>query len=118
MVSNKFLAALSAKLGFHRHLRFSGQIIEWQNREYVQEIEEAERESGGAADYWTTTKAPPKVGDFRLQISFSIPRTLRNRKHDVATSSNHQLQSIAYYYTNLFPVPLRHPRILPRRPLR
>ncbi|KAL8687466.1 MAG: hypothetical protein Q9218_006367 [Villophora microphyllina] len=60
MVSNKFLAAVSVKLGFHKHLRFSSPAIEFQNREYAQEIEEAERESNGARDYWTTTKNPPK----------------------------------------------------------
>lgn len=61
MVSNKFLAALSVKLGFHKHLRFNGTVIEYQNREYVGEIEEAERECRGARDYWTNTKSPPKV---------------------------------------------------------
>ncbi|KAL8702024.1 MAG: hypothetical protein Q9201_004601 [Fulgogasparrea decipioides] len=60
MVSNKFLAALSVKLGFHKHLRFSSAVIEYQNRDYAQEIQEAERESNGARDYWTTTKNPPK----------------------------------------------------------
>ena len=61
MVSNKFLAALSVKLGFHKHLRFAGQVVEFQNRDYAMEIEEAEQESKGARDYWTTTKNPPKV---------------------------------------------------------
>lgn len=61
MVSNKFLAALSVKLGFHKHLRFSSPAVEFQNREYAQEIQEAERESNGARDYWTITKSPPKV---------------------------------------------------------
>ncbi|KAL9613891.1 MAG: hypothetical protein Q9167_001569 [Letrouitia subvulpina] len=60
MVSNKFLGALSVKLGFQRFIRFSGQTLEWQNREFVQEVEEAERESEGAPDYWTTVKMPPK----------------------------------------------------------
>ncbi|KAL8726964.1 MAG: hypothetical protein Q9181_005872 [Wetmoreana brouardii] len=60
MVSNKFLAALSVKLGFHKHLRFSSAVVEYQNRDYAQEIQEAERESNGARDYWTTTKSPPK----------------------------------------------------------
>lgn len=61
MVSNKFLAALSVKLGFHRHLRSSGAAIESQNGEYVGEIEEAEREAKGRPDYWMNTKQPPKV---------------------------------------------------------
>ncbi|KAL8861765.1 MAG: hypothetical protein Q9178_001966 [Gyalolechia marmorata] len=60
MVSNKFLAALSVKLGFHKHLRFAGQVVEFQNRDYAMEIKEAEQESKGARDYWTTTKNPPK----------------------------------------------------------
>ncbi|KAI4198026.1 MAG: hypothetical protein LQ350_005537 [Teloschistes chrysophthalmus] len=60
LVSNKFLAALSVKLGLHKHIRFSSPAIEAQNREYAQEVEEAERESNGARDYWTTTKNPPK----------------------------------------------------------
>ncbi|KAL9579266.1 MAG: hypothetical protein Q9203_006771, partial [Teloschistes exilis] len=60
LVSNKFLAALSVKLGLHKHIRFSSPAIEAQNREYTQEVEEAERESNGARDYWTTTKNPPK----------------------------------------------------------
>ena len=61
MVSNKFLAALSVKLGFHKHLRSNGTVIEHQNRDFVGEIEEAEREANGARDYWTNTKQPPKV---------------------------------------------------------
>ncbi|KAL8854373.1 MAG: hypothetical protein Q9221_000860 [Calogaya cf. arnoldii] len=60
MVSNKFLAALSVKLGFHKHLRFSSQVIEFQNRDYATELQEAERDFNGARDYWTTTKNPPK----------------------------------------------------------
>lgn len=61
MVSNKFLAALSVKLGFHRHLRSNGAAIERQNREYVGELEEAEREAKGTPDYWMNVKQPPKV---------------------------------------------------------
>lgn len=61
MVSNKFLAALSAKLGFHTHIRLNGAAVERENREYVIELEEIERESQGARDYWTLTKNPPKV---------------------------------------------------------
>lgn len=61
MVSNKFLAALSVKLGFHKHLRYAGAVIEKQNREYVTELEEAEEMAEGARDYWTNTKQPPKA---------------------------------------------------------
>ena len=62
MVSNKFLGAVCVKLGFHRHLRANGSLIMFQIQEYVTEIVEAEKESNGARDYWTTTKDPPKVG--------------------------------------------------------
>ena len=61
MVSNKFLAAVAVKLGFHKHLRSNGANIEVQNREYVIEVSEAEAEAKGARDYWTHTKHPPKV---------------------------------------------------------
>lgn len=61
MVSNKFLAALAAKLEFHRHVRVAGSVVEYQNREYVAEIQEAEAESNGSRDYWMATKNPPKV---------------------------------------------------------
>ena len=61
MVSNKFLAALAAKLEFHRHVRVAGSVVEYQNREYVIEIQEAEAESNGSRDYWMATKNPPKV---------------------------------------------------------
>lgn len=60
MVSNRFLAALSVKLGFHKHIRFSGQLVEFQNRDYAMDVQEAERDSNGARDYWTTAKNPPK----------------------------------------------------------
>ena len=61
MVSNKFLAALSVKLGFHKHLRHNSAAIERQNRDYVTELEDAEAEANGARDYWTNTKQPPKA---------------------------------------------------------
>ena len=61
MVSNKFLAALSVKLGFHKHLRYISAAIERQNREYVMELEEAETAADGARDYWTNTAQPPKA---------------------------------------------------------
>ncbi|KAK4982257.1 Dicer-like protein 1 [Elasticomyces elasticus] len=59
MVSNKFLGAACAKLGFHRHLRHSSSIIEYQIREYTTELEEAAK-LHGARDYWTTVRDPPK----------------------------------------------------------
>lgn len=82
MVSNKFLAALSVKLGFHRHLRFNGAVIESQNREYVVEIQDAEREAKGAPDYWTNTKQPPKVSIYKPLKSTvaDIPGSFRHRR--------------------------------------
>ena len=71
MVSNKFLAAVSVRLGFHKHLRFSGTMIERQNREYVVEVEEAEIEAKGARDYWTNSKHPPKVARLLSRLSTS-----------------------------------------------
>ncbi|KZF23112.1 hypothetical protein L228DRAFT_219379 [Xylona heveae TC161] len=58
MVSNKFLGALCIKLGFHKHLRYHGPLGEITN--YVTELEEVERESEGARDYWTQVSNPPK----------------------------------------------------------
>ncbi|OJD36494.1 dicer-like protein 1 [Diplodia corticola] len=60
MVSNKFLGAVCVKLGFHKHLKYSHSQVEYQIRDYVVEIREAEREAHGARDYWTTVKSPPK----------------------------------------------------------
>jgi hypothetical protein len=61
MVSNKFLSALSVKLGFHRHLRSHSPAILNAITEYVAELEECERQSEGKRDYWTLAKNPPKV---------------------------------------------------------
>ena len=61
MVSNKFLGALSVKLGFHQHMRQNTPPLLSLVQEYVTEITEAELESKGARDYWTTTKNPPKA---------------------------------------------------------
>ena len=61
MVSNKFLAALAVELGFHKHLRVGGTMVDFTVREFVAEINDAKSESNGARDYWTLTKNPPKV---------------------------------------------------------
>lgn len=61
MVSNKFLGALSVKLGFNKHLRINSPPHIHLIGEYVAEITEAEIDSNGARDYWTTTRNPPKV---------------------------------------------------------
>lgn len=66
MVSNKFLAAVAVKLGFHKHLRSNGAAIESQNREYVQDLEEVEKDANGACNYWTLTKTAPKVSNLDL----------------------------------------------------
>ncbi|CAI6332556.1 unnamed protein product [Periconia digitata] len=60
MVSNKFLGAVSVKLGFHKHIRQNNSMLSSQIYDYVGEIEEAEREANGAVDYWTTVMEPPK----------------------------------------------------------
>ena len=61
MVSNKFLAALSVKLGFHKHLRSMGAAVEKQNRDYATELEHTEEKYPGTRDYWTNTSQPPKA---------------------------------------------------------
>ena len=77
MVSNKFLGALCVKLGFYRHLRYSDQHLEFQIREYVTEVQEAENEANGAADYWIGVKQPPKVrtlfeSEAKLERSYEL----------------------------------------------
>ncbi len=61
MVSNKFLSALSVKLGFHRHLRSHSTPVLNAIVEYVAELEECRIQSEGKCDYWTLAKNPPKV---------------------------------------------------------
>ena len=61
MVSNRFQGALCVRLGFHRHLRYLGDLIRVQIQEYVQEIEELVAEADASRDYWTHARAPPKV---------------------------------------------------------
>jgi endoribonuclease Dicer len=64
MVSNRFLAALGVKLGFHKHMRSISSTLESQVREWVYEIERLEQESNGSPDYWTYSTHPPKcLGD-------------------------------------------------------
>ncbi|PWY95843.1 dicer-like protein 1 [Aspergillus sclerotioniger CBS 115572] len=60
MVSNKFLGALSVKLGLHTHLKYFSGPLQSQITHYAEEIQTAEGESEGAVDYWTVTKDPPK----------------------------------------------------------
>ena len=81
MVSNKFLAALSVRLDFHRHLRFSGSHIETQKRDYVLELQEAEKEANGSRDYWTNTKQPPKVPIPTLILIHKLNISLVSLRH-------------------------------------
>lgn len=60
MVSNKFLGAVCVKIGFYRHLRYNTSLLEHQIREYVLEVQQAEREARGAKDYWIGVSDPPK----------------------------------------------------------
>ncbi|KAF7176654.1 hypothetical protein CNMCM7691_003306 [Aspergillus felis] len=60
MVSNKFLGALSVKLGFHRRIMAFSNPLQAQITHYVEEIEAAQAESQGAVDYWVVAKDPPK----------------------------------------------------------
>ncbi|KAH7398246.1 endoribonuclease dcr-1 [Pyrenochaeta sp. MPI-SDFR-AT-0127] len=60
MVSNKFLGAVCAKLGWHTHLKQNTAVLSAQIRDYITGIEEAEREANGAVDYWVTASEPPK----------------------------------------------------------
>jgi endoribonuclease Dicer len=60
MVSNKFLGAVCVKLGWHVHVKQNTAILTSQIRDYVNEVEEAEREAKGAVDYWVNISEPPK----------------------------------------------------------
>ncbi|KAF1839360.1 endoribonuclease dcr-1 [Decorospora gaudefroyi] len=60
MVSNKFLGAVCVKLGWHIHIKQNDPSVGSQIRDYVMEAEEAEREAGGAVDYWVSISEPPK----------------------------------------------------------
>ena len=61
MVSNKFLGALSAKLGFNKFLNHNSMAIRAQVTAFMEEFEEAQRESEGSRNFWEALKDPPKV---------------------------------------------------------
>ncbi len=61
MVSNKFLGALCVRLGFHKHIRHNGGLVENQIRNYVTEIQLARTTAKNAPDYWVHVKSAPKV---------------------------------------------------------
>lgn len=60
MVSNKFLGAVCVKLGWHAHIKQNTAILSSQIRDYVYEVQEAEREANGAVHYWVSVSEPPK----------------------------------------------------------
>ncbi|KAF9870302.1 RNase3 domain protein [Colletotrichum karsti] len=65
MVSNQFLASLSVKLGFHKHMLVSTSSMFNQKEEYVSSLEFAKAEAEGedgmfSQDYWTAVKHSPK----------------------------------------------------------
>lgn len=61
MVSNKFLGAVTVKLGLHKHLLYISNALFGQITRYAEEIEVAVAESADSPDAWTTTSDPPKV---------------------------------------------------------
>lgn len=61
MVSNRFLAALAVELGFHKHLRCAGALVEESVRKFVDEIAQLKLKANGRRDYWTVAENPPKV---------------------------------------------------------
>lgn len=74
MVSNKFLGALTVKLGLHRHLQHFSGPVQASITHYAEEIQTAEAESDGAMDYWLGTKDSPKV----------CPQTRYSGKHFIS----------------------------------
>lgn len=60
MVSNKFLGAVCVKLGWHTHIRQNAPMLSSLIRDYVAEVQEADREANGAVYYWVTVSEPPK----------------------------------------------------------
>ncbi|EGC44582.1 ATP-dependent helicase DCL1 [Histoplasma capsulatum var. duboisii H88] len=60
MVSNKFLGAVTVKLGLHKHLLYISNALFGQITRYAEEIEVAVAESADSPDAWTTTSDPPK----------------------------------------------------------
>ena len=86
MVSNKFLGALSVRLGFHRHLKHVQASLSSQIEAYLVDIEEVEKNANGARDYWTKAIDPPKcladivesyVGAMFVDSSFSYAEVQR-----------------------------------------
>lgn len=76
MVANQFQGALCVKLGFHRFLKHNSSPIQNSIKNYVEELEEAERENQGSLDYWRSIKNPPKVSG--PAIGCTLPINMRN----------------------------------------
>ena len=60
MVSNKFMGALGAKLGFNKFLNHNSLAIRAQITAFVEEFETAQQESRACRNFWETLKDPPK----------------------------------------------------------
>ena len=67
MVSNKFLGALTVKLGLHTHLQHFSNPLLVQITSYAEELQGAETESKGEVDYWLSTTDSPKVSSLPHQ---------------------------------------------------
>lgn len=61
MVSNKFMGALGAQLGFNRFLNHNSASVRAQMTVFIEEFESARKESGTARNFWEALKDPPKV---------------------------------------------------------
>lgn len=70
MVSNKFMGALGAKLGFNRFLNHNSKAIRVQIPLFIEEYEESLRESRGSRNFWETLRDPPKVRSAKFLILF------------------------------------------------
>lgn len=71
MVSNKFLGALTVRLGFHRHLQYFGSALQSQITHYAEAIQMAEDKGDGAMDYWLSVEECPKVVTSNLPLTIS-----------------------------------------------
>ncbi|KAI4118772.1 MAG: hypothetical protein LQ345_001232 [Seirophora villosa] len=116
MVSNKFLAALAVRLGFHKHLRYNTGPVEGQNRAYVEEITELEAEhDGDPRDYWTSASSPPKaladivesfIGAMFVDSGFEFARV--ERFFDAHVRWFFEDMSVYDTFANRHPVTLLH----------
>jgi len=62
MVSNRFLAALCVKIGFHKHLLHNMPALASRVQAFVEQLEVAQNQAeDDARDYWIDVKSAPKV---------------------------------------------------------